>query len=94
VLDESDEALVAMAREELRRMIGLKAAPISHVISRWPKAMAQYYVGHQQRVAEIRAHAAKIPGLYLAGNAYEGIGIPDCIRTGRQAAKNIIGSIQ
>jgi oxygen-dependent protoporphyrinogen oxidase len=49
--------------------------------------MAQYTLGHQQRVEEIRARAAAIPGLYLAGNAYDGIGIPDCINTGRAAAK-------
>jgi oxygen-dependent protoporphyrinogen oxidase len=54
--------------------------------------MAQYTVGHAQRIEEIRARAAEIPGLHLAGNAYEGIGIPDCIRTGRQAAKNILAT--
>ena len=87
VLDESDESLVAIAREELRRMLGLTAAPISHAIARWPRSMAQYTLGHQQRVEEIRSCAGAIPGLHLAGNAYEGIGIPDCINTGRAAAK-------
>jgi protoporphyrinogen/coproporphyrinogen III oxidase len=53
------------------------------------RSMAQYKAGHSQRVAEIRAPAAAIPGLYLAGDAYEGIGIPDCIRTGRDAAERI-----
>jgi len=47
-------------------------------------------VGHAQRIAEIRARVAEVPGLHLAGNAYEGIGIPDCIRSGRQAAKNVL----
>ena len=87
VLNETDESLVAIAREELRRMLGLTAAPIAHVIARWPRSMAQYTLGHQQRVEEIRTRAAAIPGLHLAGNAYEGIGIPDCINTGRAAAK-------
>jgi oxygen-dependent protoporphyrinogen oxidase len=90
VLGESDEALIAIARAELRRILGLTAAPLEHVIARWPRAMAQYNVGHAQRIADIRPRAAGIPGLHLAGNAYEGIGIPDCIRTGRQAAKNIL----
>ena len=90
VLGESDEALIAIARQELRRILGLTAAPIQHFIARWPRAIAQYHVGHTQRIAEIRARAAEIPGLHLAGNAYEGIGIPDCIRTGRQAAKNVL----
>ena len=87
ILNEPDDTLIAIAREELRRMLRLTAAPISHVIARWPRSMAQYNLGHSQRVAEIRQRAAAIPGLHVAGNAYEGIGIPDCIHTGRAAAK-------
>jgi oxygen-dependent protoporphyrinogen oxidase len=87
VLNETDESLVAIAREELRRMLGLTVAPIAHLIARWPRSMAQYTLGHRQRVEEIRARAAAVPGLYLAGNAYDGIGIPDCINTGRAAAQ-------
>ena len=93
VLNESDDAVITIARQELRRILSLTAMPIEHVIARWPRSMAQYNVGHAQRITEIRALAAKIPGLHLAGNAYEGIGIPDCIRTGRQAAKNVLGTI-
>jgi len=89
VLKESDESLVDMARGELRQILGLKAAPFFHTISRWPRSMAQYNVGHAERIRGIEARAAAIPGLYLAGNAYSGIGIPDCIRTGRSAAKKI-----
>lgn len=92
ILNESDDAIVAMAREELQRILGLRAAPISTVISRWPRSMAQYTVGHGQRLSEIRQRVAAIPGLYLAGNAYEGIGISDCIRTGRAAAKAAISA--
>jgi oxygen-dependent protoporphyrinogen oxidase len=55
--------------------------------------MAQYTLGHRQRVEEIRTHAATIPGLHLAGNAYEGIGIPDCIHLGRAAAKAALTSL-
>jgi protoporphyrinogen/coproporphyrinogen III oxidase len=51
--------------------------------------MAQYTVGHPARLAEIEARTAAIPGLQLAGNAYTGIGIPDCIRMGKQAAEAI-----
>jgi protoporphyrinogen/coproporphyrinogen III oxidase len=90
VLRESDENLITIAKNELRRMLGLSAAPIDQVIARWPRSMAQYTVGHSKRIEEIRSRAAAIPGLHLAGNAYEGIGIPDCIRTGRAAAKAIV----
>jgi oxygen-dependent protoporphyrinogen oxidase len=90
VLRETGESLVAMAREELGRLLGLKASPIFHSISRWPRSMAQYNVGHPQRVQDIRNRLEGIPGLHLAGNAYEGIGIPDCIRTGRMAARKVL----
>jgi oxygen-dependent protoporphyrinogen oxidase len=90
ILAEPDETILSIAREELGRILGLTAAPMFHMISRWPRAMAQYTVGHGKRMLEIRERTAAIPGLHLAGNAYEGIGIPDCVRTGRAAAKAII----
>jgi oxygen-dependent protoporphyrinogen oxidase len=89
VLGESDESLVAMAREELRRILGLTAAPVFTSISRWPRSMAQYTVGHSARWAEIQGRVAAIRGLHLAGNGYMGIGIPDCIRMGRLAAAKV-----
>ena len=89
VLDETDQSLVRMASEELRRILGLTAAPIFTSISRWPRSMAQYTVGHSARWKEIEARVAAIPGLHVAGNGYTGIGIPDCIRMGRQAAARI-----
>jgi len=89
VLNESDESLVTIAREELRRILGLTAAPLFTNISRWPQAMAQYNVGHSVRIAEIKKRTEAIPGLRLAGNAYDGIGVPDCVRSGRQAAAGI-----
>lgn len=94
VLSESDESLVAMAREELRRILKLTAAPIHTSVARWPRAMAQYTVGHAERLKEIETRAAAVPGLHLAGNAYTGIGIPDCIRMGRAAAKDIAAALQ
>jgi oxygen-dependent protoporphyrinogen oxidase len=90
VLNESDESLLKIAREELQKILGLKAAPVATTIARWPRAMAQYNVGHGERLKEIECRAAALPGFYLAGNAYTGIGIPDCIRMGRAAAAKII----
>jgi oxygen-dependent protoporphyrinogen oxidase len=89
VLAESDEALIGAVREELRDIMGVTEAPVFTRIARWPRSMAQYTVGHTERVAEIEARAGALPGLHLAGNAYHGIGIPDCIRMGRQAAERI-----
>jgi oxygen-dependent protoporphyrinogen oxidase len=90
VLDLSDESVTAEVLGELHRMVGFSAQPAFARIFRWPRAMAQYAVGHQERMAEVRERLAGLPGLYLAGNAYEGIGIPDCIRTGRAAAARIL----
>ena len=89
VLSESDDALSVAVREELREIMGLRVAPVFTRIARWPRSMAQYTVGHQNRVAQIEARLRQTPGLYLAGNAYYGIGIPDCIRMGKQAAERI-----
>jgi protoporphyrinogen/coproporphyrinogen III oxidase len=90
VLEESDATLTGMAREELRTILGLTAAPLFASISRWPKSMAQYTVGHSARWKAIQARTAAIPGFHLAGNGYTGIGIPDCIRMGRAAAASVI----
>jgi len=88
-LNENDEALVQAAQRELRSIMGLEAVPVFHSVSRWPSAMAQYTVGHEARVQRIESIVATIPGLHLAGNAYHGIGIPDCIRLGKETAVKI-----
>jgi protoporphyrinogen/coproporphyrinogen III oxidase len=95
LLDESDEVLVATVRRELSEILGARVAgiqiePDATQVSRWRRAMAQYSVGHQERMKRIAALVAELPGLKLAGNAYDGIGIPDCIRTGRKAAKELM----
>jgi oxygen-dependent protoporphyrinogen oxidase len=86
----SDAALVDAARAELRSIMNLDSEPVFFNIARWPGSMAQYTVGHEQRVARIEEMVRAIPGLYLAGNAYHGIGIPDCVRMGREAATGVI----
>jgi oxygen-dependent protoporphyrinogen oxidase len=88
-LAESDEALISAVREELRTIMGVTETPVFTRIARWPRSMAQYTVGHTERVAEIESRARALPGLHLAGNAYHGIGIPDCVRMGKQAAERI-----
>jgi oxygen-dependent protoporphyrinogen oxidase len=92
VLGESDESLIAMAREELERLTGIAAEPVFHAIARWPRSMAQYTVGHQQRLKKIESRVADLRGIHLAGNAYYGIGIPDCVKTGRDAAAKIVAA--
>jgi oxygen-dependent protoporphyrinogen oxidase len=85
----SDATLVETVRRELKEILGVQARPEYAQVSRWQRAMAQYAVGHQERMGRIAARVDELPGLYLTGNAYDGIGIPDCIRLGRKAAKEI-----
>jgi oxygen-dependent protoporphyrinogen oxidase len=89
ILAENDADIIAAVVGELHGIVGFRAAPSFSRIFRWPRSMAQYTVGHPARLAEIEARTAAIPGLQLAGNAYSGIGIPDCIRMGKQAAQAI-----
>jgi oxygen-dependent protoporphyrinogen oxidase len=83
-LDE--DAMIAAVREDLRQLLGIEASPIFAHVEKWPRSMAQYTVGHIPRIARIRERLALLPTLQLAGNAYEGAGLPDCIRTGHRAA--------
>ena len=100
LLDQSDEVLVATVRRELSEILGARVMG-PHIpaeatqVSRWRRAMAQYCGGTPGTdEAGRRKRVATLPGLRLAGNAYDGIGIPDCIRTGRKAAKDILTSLQ
>jgi protoporphyrinogen/coproporphyrinogen III oxidase len=87
VLGASDSEALAIVRRELKEILGLTAEPVFARIHRWPSSMAQYVVGHEERVRAIESESGKHPGIYLAGNAYSGIGISDCIRTGKAAAE-------
>jgi protoporphyrinogen/coproporphyrinogen III oxidase len=95
LLDQSDDVLIATVRRELSEILGARVVG-PHIpaeatqVSRWRRAMAQYAVGHQERMKRVKERMAGLPGLRLAGNAYDGIGIPDCIRTGRNAAKELV----
>jgi len=94
LLAEPDDVLVATVRRELKEILGVQAEPEHTQVTRWHRAMAQYAVGHQARAKRIAEHVRALPGLKLAGNAYDGIGIPDCIRLGRQAAKELLAGQQ
>jgi oxygen-dependent protoporphyrinogen oxidase len=75
--------------EDLNRLMGIGAEPIFEIDHRWPDSMPQYSVGHIARVAEIDARAGEIPAFSLIGNAFHGVGIPDCVRVAKEAARRI-----
>jgi len=86
----TDDQIVGIVRNELQQIIGLSAAPLFGRVYKWKSAMAQYGVGHLDRLDRIERLRQQLPGLALAGNAYRGIGVPDCVRSGREAAKQLV----
>ena len=81
-----EQVLIGLVRGELRTLLGITAEPVLVRVHRHPRAMPQYTVGHLERVAAIEARAAALPGLALAGAAYRGVGLPDCVHGGEAAA--------
>jgi oxygen-dependent protoporphyrinogen oxidase len=95
ILESSDEEILEIVRRELRLIIGtaLNAEPLFARVYKWKSAMAQYSVGHLERLQRIEALRQKLPGLALAGNGYSGIGVPDCVRSGAEAASKILAEM-
>jgi oxygen-dependent protoporphyrinogen oxidase len=89
LLDVASQSLVELVCAELGRLMGIDQLPLFTSVSVWPRSMPQYLVGHAQR----RLHIAQIldhcPGLYVVGNAYDGVGVPDCVQLAKQTAKGI-----
>jgi oxygen-dependent protoporphyrinogen oxidase len=90
VLQLTDENILNIVRDELRQILGVKADPLFTRLYRWKGAMAQYTVGHLERLDRIEGLVKPLPGLALAGNAYRGIGVPDCIRSGEAAVQQVL----
>lgn len=90
LFDLDDDELQVIVRAELRSLLGVDGEPILVEIARHARAMPQYNLGHLDRVAAIRALEASHPGLILAGNAFSGVGVPDCIRSGELAAETAL----
>jgi len=89
-VDLEDAEILDIVRSELADLMGLQAEPVLARIYRWRKANPQYDVGHLERVRQIAALSAGCPGLFLSGSAYEGVGVPDCIHQGQQAAGKVV----
>ncbi len=86
----SDDEIVGIVRTELQQILGVAAAPLFARVYKWKSAMAQYAVGHLDRIERIERLRQQLPGLALAGNAYRGIGVPDCVRSGTMAAAELM----
>jgi oxygen-dependent protoporphyrinogen oxidase len=92
-LEHDDAAVTALVQHELAGLIGASGEPIFTQITRHPRAMPQYNLGHLDRVAAIRRNLAKYSRLYLAGIAYDGVGIPDCIHAAETTADSLIDAL-
>ena len=91
MLERADDELVAQARAELSAALGLTAVPALTRLWRHPAAMPQYRVGHATRIETIERRLGGLSGLFLAGAAYRGVGIADCVRSGEAAAEAALG---
>jgi oxygen-dependent protoporphyrinogen oxidase len=92
-LELDDQAITELVRHELADLIGASGEPLFTRIGRHPRSMPQYILGHLDRVATIRRHLAKHSRLYLAGVAYDGVGIPDCIHAAEMTADSLIEAL-
>ena len=94
VLHRDDAELVAVARREIAELTGADVDPLASRVTRWGGGLPQYAVGHIDRVRRIREDVARRPGLAVCGAAYDGVGIPACIRSGRTAASEVVASLR
>ncbi|MEM1094614.1 MAG: protoporphyrinogen oxidase [Bacteroidota bacterium] len=83
---QSDDEIITTVTAALGRTLGLRGAPLHHRVTRWMRALPAYVMGHPERLGRIDAALENLPGLALAGTAYRGVGIPDCIADGERGA--------
>jgi oxygen-dependent protoporphyrinogen oxidase len=93
LLAHDDATLVGLAEADLRPLLGIRGAPLLSRVARHPASMPQYEVGHLERVAAIEARLAALPGLAVAGAAYRGVGIADCVRSGESSAAAVLAAL-
>jgi oxygen-dependent protoporphyrinogen oxidase len=93
MLQRDDKGLIAAARKDLDHLLGITAPPLLTMVHRWPDSMAQYDVGHLDRVAAMRKLISDHKGLQLGGNGFEGVGVPDCVRAGERAAEDLLADL-
>lgn len=90
---QTDQALTHLAHVAMEKFLGELPQPSFALVRHWPNSLPLYEVGHLERLAELRAWAATMPGLHLIGNSYHGVGLPDMIRDGRNAAREIAATL-
>lgn len=93
-VDLSDEEIVELVLRDLNKTMNITARPLFHVVTRWRKAMPQYTVGHLERIAQVKKQLSQeLPGVFLAGGSFEGVGIPGCIDQAESAVVKVISHL-
>lgn len=95
IVDQSDEEMIKVVMEDLRKIMSIKCEPELTFVTRWKQAMPQYNVGHKKKIIDMKEAMKKnYPGLSLAGASYEGVGLPDCIDQGKQAVQEVLNFLK
>jgi oxygen-dependent protoporphyrinogen oxidase len=94
VLQREDADLLRLVAGEVAALTGVRGAPLAGRVSRWGGALPQYAPGHLERVRRIRADVARVPGLAVCGAAFDGVGVPACIRSGTAAAAEVLAHLR
>lgn len=90
---QDDATMEEAVRQEMAALLGVKAQPLFSCIHRHPRSLPQYQVGHLELVRRVEGQLSVFPGLALAGNAYRGVGVSDCVRSGEEAAERVLAVI-
>lgn len=94
-VDMTDEQLVTVARQDLQELLGIEAQPQMIEISRCTQSMPQYPLHHREQMESLRRQLAQqMPGVWLCGGGYDGVGIPDCIAHAKKTAEQVMQHIQ
>ncbi len=93
ILELSEQEITKTINNELHSILGISAEPLFSILQRYPRAMPQYKIGHLDTVQRIEKRVKELPGLEIAGIAYRGVGIPDCVHSGEKAAESLIGTL-
>ena len=89
IIGKTEEQIIELVLQDLNVLLDIQGYPVDVLVSKYENAIAQYYLGHVNRVAQIESEVAKLPGLAFAGNAFHGVGIPDCINSAEKAVAKL-----
>src|SRR5699024_9352376 len=91
IVDLTDKEITEIVLQDLNKIMKITKQPEQCIVTRWKNAMPQYKIGHRERIEKLRNEMKNhLPGLFLTGSSYEGVGIPDCIKQGEQASRHVL----